>query len=145
MNEIVNIQVERCRKNTAELLVVAQHKLCNAVLYAQQSHTNRHTFVIDFDKPSARVYMGSYNFSGAADNTNGENLLLIKDRRIAVSYMIEALRLFDHYHFRVRQEEAATAVTTLELKKPPGNAGEVEWWKQYYTDTHRVKDRLLFA
>jgi len=105
-----------------------------------------HKFVvIDFDKPSARVYMGSYNFSGAADNDNGENLLLIKDRRIAVSYMIEALRLFDHYHFRVRQEEAATAVDKLELKKPPKNTAEVEWWKEYYTDNHRIKDRLLFA
>lgn len=30
--------------------------------------------VIDFDKPTARVYMGSYNFSSAADISNGENL-----------------------------------------------------------------------
>ena len=48
-----------------------------------------HKFVvIDFDKPTARVYMGSYNFSTNADQANGENLLLIKDRRIAVSYKI---------------------------------------------------------
>ena len=41
-----------------------------------------HKFVvIDFDKPTARVYMGSYNFSKPADNQNGENLLRIKDRR----------------------------------------------------------------
>jgi phosphatidylserine/phosphatidylglycerophosphate/cardiolipin synthase-like enzyme len=69
-----------------------------------------HKFVvIDFDKPTARVYLGSYNFSKAADNTNGENLLLIKDRKIAVSYTIEALRIFDHYHFRVAQNEAKQA------------------------------------
>ena len=37
---------------------------------------------------------------------NGENLLLIRDRRIAVSYVVEALRIFDHYHFRVAQQEA---------------------------------------
>ena len=44
-----------------------------------------HKFVvIDFDKPTARVYMGSYNFSTPADTKNGENLLLIRDRRIAV-------------------------------------------------------------
>jgi phosphatidylserine/phosphatidylglycerophosphate/cardiolipin synthase-like enzyme len=43
-----------------------------------------HKFVvIDFDKPSARVYMGSYNFSSAADQKNGENLLLLEDQRIA--------------------------------------------------------------
>jgi phosphatidylserine/phosphatidylglycerophosphate/cardiolipin synthase-like enzyme len=101
--------------------------------------------VIDFDKPTARVYTGSYNFSGAADKDNGENLLLIKDQRIAVSYMIEGLRLFDHYHFRVKQEEAATAVTKLELKKPARNAGDVAWWDEYYTVTQKVQDRKLFA
>ena len=58
-----------------------------------------HKFVvIDFDNPTARVYFGSYNFSEAADTSNGENLLLIRDRRIAISYMVEALRIFDHYH-----------------------------------------------
>ena len=42
-----------------------------------------HKFVvIDFDKPTARVYLGSYNFSDPADTKNGENLLLIRDRRI---------------------------------------------------------------
>ena len=105
-----------------------------------------HKFVvIDFDKPTARVYMGSYNFSGAADKTNGENLLLIKDRRIAVSYMIEGLRLFDHYHFRVKQEEAATAVENLELKKPPKLPGETAWWEEYYSVNNKIADRKLFA
>src|SRR5207249_2137718 len=49
--------------------------------------------VIDFDKPTARVYLGSYNFSVAADTKNGENLFLIRDRRVAVSYMVQALSL----------------------------------------------------
>jgi hypothetical protein len=80
--------------------------------------------VIDFDKPSARVYLGSYNFSSPADIENGENLLLIRDRRIAVSCTIEALRLFDHYHFRVIQEEAKKAKKKLTLAKPPRNAGK---------------------
>jgi len=66
-----------------------------------------HKFVvIDFNKPTGRVYLGSYNFSKPADLQNGENLLLIKDRRIAVSYVVEALSMFDHYHFRVTQQEA---------------------------------------
>lgn len=105
-----------------------------------------HKFVvIDFDKPTARVYMGSYNFSKAADTSNGENLMLIKDRRIAVSYMIEALRIFDHYHFRIKQNEAATAVKILELKKPPRLANETAWWEHYYTVNDRIKDRELFS
>ena len=83
-----------------------------------------HKFVvIDFDKPSARVYMGSYNFSSPADVKNGENLLLIKDRRIAVAYVVEALRIFDHYQFRVVEQTAKKAKTKLELKKPPRSPG----------------------
>jgi phosphatidylserine/phosphatidylglycerophosphate/cardiolipin synthase-like enzyme len=38
--------------------------------------------VIDFDKPTARVYLGSYNFSNPVDLKNGENLLLIRDRQV---------------------------------------------------------------
>lgn len=104
-----------------------------------------HKFVIiDFDKPSARVYFGSYNFSDAADTKNGENLLLIKDKRIAVSYLLEALRLFDHYHFRVSQTEAKKDKKPLNLVKPP-KAGEESWWEKYYNDVRRIRDRELFA
>jgi phosphatidylserine/phosphatidylglycerophosphate/cardiolipin synthase-like enzyme len=101
--------------------------------------------VIDFDKPTARVYTGSYNFSRPADRSNGENLLVIRDRRIATSYMVEALRIFDHYQFRVAQEDAARAKTRLELKRPPAAAGETPWWLDDYTVPHRIRDRELFA
>ncbi|NOJ44382.1 phospholipase D-like domain-containing protein [Bradyrhizobium australiense] len=105
-----------------------------------------HKFVvIDFDKPTARVYFGSYNFSPPADTSNGENLLLIRDRRIAVSYMIEALRIFDHYHFRVVQAEAKNARKKLQLAKPPRKRGEKTWWSEYYTDERKIRDRKLFS
>jgi len=105
-----------------------------------------HKFVvIDFDKPTARVYLGSYNFSKAADDTNGENLILARDRRIAVSYMVEALRMFDHYHFRVAQQEAKAAGTKLQLKFPPAAPGQDPWWLRDYTDVRRIKDRLMFS
>lgn len=107
-----------------------------------------HKFVvIDFDKPSARVYLGSYNFSSPADVQNGENLLLIRDRRIAVSYMVEALSLFDHYHFRVTQQEAKKAQKELTLAKPPRREGEMPWWDEdyNYTDARKIRDRKLFA
>ncbi|CAN7208700.1 phospholipase D-like domain-containing protein [Mesorhizobium sp. LjRoot246] len=104
-----------------------------------------HKFVvIDFDKPSARVYLGSYNFSKAADVTNGENLILARDRRIAVSYMVEALRTFDHYHFRIALQEAKIAGTKLQLKLPPA-AGQDAWWLRDYTDVRRIKDREMFS
>jgi phosphatidylserine/phosphatidylglycerophosphate/cardiolipin synthase-like enzyme len=105
-----------------------------------------HKFVvIDFDKPTARVYFGSYNFSKPADQSNGENLLLVRDRRVAVSYMIEALRIFDHYHFRVVQQQHKAARKKLELKKPPRKTGEKAWWEEDYTDPRKIKDRELFA
>ncbi|HNB35429.1 MAG TPA: phospholipase D-like domain-containing protein [Anaerolineales bacterium] len=100
--------------------------------------------VVDFNKPSARVYLGSYNFSIPADGDNGENLLLIRDRRVAVSYAIEALRLFDHYHFRLAQKEAKKAKKQLVLSKPPKD-GELPWWDEYYSNPLKVKDRELFA
>jgi phosphatidylserine/phosphatidylglycerophosphate/cardiolipin synthase-like enzyme len=105
-----------------------------------------HKFIIiDFDKPTARVYLGSYNFSLPADTRNGENLILIRDRRIAVSYVIEALRIFDHYHFRVNQQQAKKARRELVLAKPPRNEGEQAWWEEDYTNVRKIKDRELFS
>ena len=76
---------------------------------------------------------------------NGENLLLIRDPRIAVSCTIEALRLFDHYHFRVIQEEAKKAKMKFTLAKPPRNPGEEPWWAEDFTDPRKILDRKLFA
>jgi hypothetical protein len=106
-----------------------------------------HKFVvIDFDKPTARVYLGSYNFSSPADVRNGENLLLIRNRRIAVSYAIEALRIFDHYHFRVAQQEAKKGKKkALTLAKPPRKPGETTWWAEDYAIARKIRDRELFA
>ncbi len=110
-----------------------------------------HKFVvIDFDKPQARVYLGSHNFSQAADHRNGENLLLIRNRRVAVACMVEALRLFDHYRFRIKQAGATRGTGParsggLTLRKPPRQPGETAWWDKHYTDVHRIRDRLLFS
>ncbi len=101
--------------------------------------------VIDFDKPTARVYLGSYNFSDPADTKNGENLLFIRDRRIAVSYAVEALSIFDHYHFRITEKETKKKKKKLELAKPPRKAREKPWWVEYYSDTRKIRGRELFA
>ena len=104
-----------------------------------------HKFVVlDFDLPTARVYAGSYNFSNPADLKNGENLLRIRDRRVATSYMVEALRLFDHYRFRVSQLQAATAATSLNLQEPPA-AAKTAWWHDSFTVPIKVRDRKLFS
>ncbi|HEV8083940.1 MAG TPA: phospholipase D-like domain-containing protein [Chitinophagaceae bacterium] len=101
--------------------------------------------VIDFDKPTARVYLGSYNFSSPADIKNGENLLLIKDRRVVTAYMIEALRIFDHYHFRLLQADAATSQKKLFLHKPPTQPGEKTWFDEDYTLARKIRDREIFS
>jgi hypothetical protein len=105
-----------------------------------------HKFVvIDFDKPTARVYLGSYNFSKPADTSNGENLLLIRDRRAATSYMVEGLSMFDHYQFRVAQQDAKKARKKLQLAKPPRKKGEQPWWAEYFSDPLKIRDREIFA
>jgi phosphatidylserine/phosphatidylglycerophosphate/cardiolipin synthase-like enzyme len=105
-----------------------------------------HKFVvIDFDKPTARVYLGSYNFSHAADAANGENLLIIRDPRVAVSYAVEALTLFDHYHFRISAREATEEGKPYALARPPRKPDEKPWWDSYYSDPHKARDRKVFA
>lgn len=105
-----------------------------------------HKFVVlDFNKPTARVYLGSYNFSIPADKKNGENLVVIRDRRVAVSYAVEALRIFDHYHFRVTWDAAKKVGKKLQLVKPPRKPSERPWFAEDYTDPRKIRDRELFA
>lgn len=106
-----------------------------------------HKFVVlDFDTDDARVYLGSYNFSEPADFDNGENLVLIKDRTVATSYMIEALRIYDHYRFRTAQEDQKTkGKKVIELKLPPEKPSEKPWWQKDWDDPIRARDRELFS
>ena len=106
-----------------------------------------HKFVvIDFDKPTARVYLGSYNFSNPADTKNGENLLLIRDRRIAVSYMIEALAHFRPLPLPRRPARRPRRPgRSCSSPEPPRKAGEKPWWDEDYTDPRKIRDRQLFA
>jgi hypothetical protein len=56
-----------------------------------------------------------------------------------------ALRIFDHYHFRVLQHAATKTKKPLVLARPPRHAGEAPWWQEDYTDARKVRDRELFA
>lgn len=101
--------------------------------------------VIDFNKPTARVYTGSYNFSVAADTKNAENLFVIRDQRVATAYMVEAVSMFDHYTFR-DSEGKANDDRPLELQKPPADgSGDTPWWDKYWTDPQEEHDRELFG
>jgi hypothetical protein len=59
--------------------------------------------------------------------------------------MIEALRIFDHYHFRVVQAEAKKSRKQLQLARPPRKTGEQAWWEEDYLDAIKIRDRELFA
>jgi hypothetical protein len=66
-----------------------------------------HKFVVtDFSLPSAKVFTGSSNLSPSGEAANGDNLVMIEDPRVATSYAIEALRVFDHLHFRTVMSDA---------------------------------------
>jgi len=106
-----------------------------------------HKFVvIDFNTPDARVYTGSYNFSTAADSKNAENLFVIKDGRVATSYMIEAMAMFDHYEFRGIEAKSEVSGQAFELQKPPADgSGDKPWWDEYWTNPQKERDRQMFG
>lgn len=69
-----------------------------------------HKFVVtDFSLPSAKVFTGSSNLSPSGEAGNGDNLVMIEDPRVATAYAIEALRVFDHLHFRSVMSDAFAA------------------------------------
>jgi hypothetical protein len=58
--------------------------------------------------------------------------------------MVEAIRLVDHYTFRVKQLQAETAATKLQLQEPP-TPGKDPWWLEDYTVPIKIRDRKLFS
>lgn len=100
--------------------------------------------VTDFNGANPTVYTGSSNLAGGGEKNNGDHLIRIEDRKIAVVYAIEALRLFDHFHFRVNASKPG-ALQTLRLAKPPA-AGQKTWFDAYYSPGHvKARDRELFV
>jgi hypothetical protein len=86
------------------------------------------------------------SISEPADTDNGENLVLIKDRTVATSFMIEALRIYDHYRFRSAREDAkGKASKVLELQLPPKTPSGKPWWQEDWDDPTSKRDRELFA
>jgi PLD-like domain len=110
-------------------------------------HSNmvHHKFVVtDFNGASPAVFTGSSNMAHGGEKENGDHLIHIEDRKVATSYGIEALRLFDHFHFRVKAQ-SANAPSELRLARPPA-PGEKPWFASYYRTGHvKERDRKLFV
>jgi len=116
-----------------------------------------HKFVItDFNLPTGKVFTGSSNLSPSGENNNGDHLIMIEDPRIAVAYAIEALRVFDHLHFRNNMEDVfgkkggkkkpKKPVSSIKLRKPTAISGEPAWFEEFYEDgSSAMLDRLMFS
>jgi hypothetical protein len=105
-----------------------------------QGQVIHHKFVvIDFNDRKPVVFTGSSNLAAGGEKANGDNLLAIRDASIATAYAVEAVRLVDHYQFRVAMKRA-TSSRPLELERD-----EARWWAPYYDETHaKFRDRRLF-
>jgi phosphatidylserine/phosphatidylglycerophosphate/cardiolipin synthase-like enzyme len=122
-----------------------------------------HKFVVtDFNLETAKVFTGSSNLAPSGEKGNGDNLILIEDRKVATAYAIEALRVFDHLHFRsVMQDKLArkpidrrrggnrrpaAPAEVLALRKPTAISGKPAWFEPYYQPgSQKERDRELFA
>ncbi len=120
-----------------------------------------HKFVItDFSLPTAKVFAGSSNLAPSGEEGNGDNLIMIEDRKIATGYAIEALRVFDHLHFRTVMQDVLggkkakkTADANgkkedkLKLQKPTAISGKKNsWFDRYYAIGSQLEgDRKLFS
>jgi len=117
-----------------------------------------HKFVVtDFNLPTAKVFTGSSNLSPSGEAGNGDHLIMIEDRRIATSYAIEALRVFDHLHFRTVMKAAKTKpaagaakkkLPPLTLQKPKAlvPASKANWFESSYVPgSQKAQDRMLFS
>jgi len=105
-----------------------------------------HKFVVtDFNLSTAKVFTGSCNLSVSGEEKNGDNLVMIEDQRVATSYAIEALRIFDHLEFRTKMQHADSP-SALTLKLPTKLSGEPAWFVKFYAEGSQLeKDRLLFS
>jgi hypothetical protein len=103
-----------------------------------QGQTVHHKFVVvDFNDTEPVVFTGSSNLAAGGEKDNGDNLLRIADRGVATMFAVEAVRLLDHFHFRVSKKDA-TDNQPLQLTDRP-------WWQDYYNEDHiKFRDRGIF-
>jgi len=108
-------------------------------------HIHDKFVVVDFNAENPTVFTGSSNLAAGGEQANGDSLAMIEDAAIANMYAIEAVALFDHYHFR-KAMQRATRVQPLTLWYPGKPNAPDPWWKPYYDRTKiQMRDRCLFA
>lgn len=99
--------------------------------------------VVDFNGDNPVVFTGSSNLSSGGESQNGDNLLAIYDKAVATAYAVEAIRLVDHYHFRMMQKQNPST-SPITLQGPDGTSAR--WWSDFYkSGTNKYYERLLFT
>lgn len=95
------------------------------------------------------VITGSANFSDASTDENDENMLVIRgDKRVADVYLGEYMRLWNHYAFRewaAAEAERMAEGAALENARFKHLDVTDAWWKGYFGDTARSRQRAYFA
>ena len=98
--------------------------------------------VIDAEGDEPIVYTGSANMSSNSEHDNDENLLEIRDRRIAGIYLAEFLRLYEHYRAHAIGIGEQRAAHVARLKLQPGR----QWADKYYRPgSPEAKSRIGLA
>lgn len=106
-------------------------------------HIHDKFVVVDFNAANPTVFTGSSNLAAGGEEDNGDSLAMIEDEAIATMYAIEAVAMFDHYHFN-KAANAATTAKPLTLWSP--GKSDTPWWQEYYDKAKiQMRDRCLFA
>jgi phosphatidylserine/phosphatidylglycerophosphate/cardiolipin synthase-like enzyme len=99
--------------------------------------------VIDAEGDNPIVYTGSANMSNNSEHFNDENLLEIRDKHVAGTYLAEFLRLYEHYRARaiaIAEQQRGGQHQRLVLKP------DSSWAAKYFTDgTPESKARVALA
>lgn len=91
-------------------------------------HIHDKFIVTDFNAGNPAVFTGSSNLAEGGEQANGDSLIMIEDKTLALIYAIEALRIFDHYSFRDRMM-SATDAEPLTLWYPGKQGQATPWWQ----------------
>lgn len=109
-------------------------------------HIHDKFVVVDFNAGNPTVFTGSSNLAWGGETENGDSLAMIEDAAVANMFAIEAVALFDHYHFRKVMQTVTEKEPPLTLWYPAKPNAPTPWWKAYYDLKQiQMRDRLLFA
>jgi hypothetical protein len=98
--------------------------------------------LIDPLTSSPVVVAGSANFSKASCVKNDENMLVIRNnKRVADIYLGEFMRLYNHHAFREFLERNGSS----SMSTSPKHLRTDDWWRSYFGDTARSRQRQFFA